>query len=209
MVKSGETLDRIRRRLAGSQPPAAFSPKRVKSDVPADFLPRPPWKPAAVLLPVVPRPAGASLLFTERTTGLQDHAGQVSFPGGSREPQDRDAADTALREAEEEIGLPRRQVEIAGYLNGYLTVTGYAITPVVGLVEPQFELRPDALEVAEVFEVPLGFLADPRNRQVRSRQVGGRDVGFYLFQYGSHVIWGATAAILVDFLDRLQREPPA
>lgn len=148
------------------------------------------------------------MLFTRRTERLHDHAGQVSFPGGGREDADRDPVDTALRETEEEVGLDRRRVEVVGFLDGYLTITGYAVTPVVGIVTPGFDLRPDPLEVAEVFEAPLAFLADPGNRELREREFGGRKLGYYLFNYGDQVIWGATAAMLVAFLDRLSGEGP-
>jgi 8-oxo-dGTP pyrophosphatase MutT (NUDIX family) len=144
------------------------------------------------------------VLFTKRTEQLHDHAGQVSFPGGGREPQDADPLATALRETHEEIGLKPEQVEVAGFLRGYLTISGYAVTPVVGLVKPGFDLMIDPLEVAEVFEVPLTFLADPRNRQVQTRELGGEQVGFYLYQYQGQTIWGATAAMLVNFLDTLE-----
>jgi hypothetical protein len=95
-------------------------------------------------------------------------------------------------------------VTVAGFLDGCLTVSGYAVTPVVALVTPVFRLRLDPLEVAEVFEVPLVFLADPANRQVRERRLGGRNVGYYVFEYGPHLIWGATAGMLVNFLDKLE-----
>ena len=100
-------------------------------------------------------------------------------------------------------------MEVAGFLDGYLTITGYAVTPVVGLVQPGFTLTPDPLEVAEVFEVPLAFLRDPANRQVRARRVGDRDVGYYLFKYLHHAIWGATAAMLVNFLHKINHPEAA
>ena len=193
----------VRRTFGGSRAPDDFSPRRILGDLPPDFLPKPPWKPAAVLLPLVVHPEMPTVLLTQRTQDLQEHAGQVSFPGGSREAQDPDPIATALRETEEEIGLSRSHVEVAGYLSGYLTVTGYAVSPVVGLVRPGFSLALDPLEVAEVFEVPLAFLADPLNRQVEERQLAGRNVGYYVFNYGQHRIWGATAAMLVNFLDSL------
>lgn len=200
---NGDISALIRRRLAGSRVPEDFSARRVQGDLPPEFMPKPPWKPAAVLIPVVERPEGHTLLFTERTQRLQDHAGQVSFPGGSREVRDRDPVETALRETEEEIGLARDHVQVVGFLGGYLTITGYAVTPVVGMVHPGFELHADPLEVAAVFEVPLAFLADPAHRETRHRELAGREVGYYLFQYQNHIIWGATAAMLVNFLDLL------
>ena len=202
-LKGGNFSELIRRRFAGTQAPADFSPRRVLGDLPSGFLPRQPWKPASVLLPLVAHPDAPTVLLTRRTEQLQDHAGQVSFPGGGREARDMDPVETALRETEEEIGLPRRHVEVVGYLRGYLTITGYAVTPVVGLVQPGFSVKIDPLEVAEVFEVPLNFLANPRNREVQTRELGGRDVGFYVFRYAGHSIWGATAAMLVNFLDAL------
>ncbi len=205
-LKGGNFPEFLRRRLVGSTPPTDFSPRRVVGDLPPDFLPKPPWRPASVLVPVVAHPGAPSVLLTRRTDRLQDHAGQVSFPGGGREPQDPDPVATALRETEEEIGLGRERVEVVGYLGGYLTISGYAVTPVVGLVRPGFSLSTDPLEVAEVFEVPLAFLLDPAHRQVQSRRVGNEEVGFYVFNYGEHVIWGATAAMLVNFLDTLKAE---
>lgn len=199
----------IRCSLRNSRPPRDFSPRRVLGDLPPDMLPRKPWKQAAVLVPLIMRRPDPTILLTERTQGLLDHAGQVSFPGGSREDQDADAVQTALRETEEETGLNRRLVEPVGFLDGYLTITGYAVTPVVGLISGGFELKPDPLEVAEVFEVPLTFLRDPANRQVRQRRLGKRELGYYLFKYHDHCIWGATAAMLVNFLQKLERAKAA
>jgi 8-oxo-dGTP pyrophosphatase MutT (NUDIX family) len=201
-INGEDIADLIHRRFAGTQPPQDFSVKRLGGDLPPGFLPEPPWKPASVLVPVVAHPQ-PTLLLTRRTEQLQDHAGQVSFPGGGRESADTDAVQTALRETEEEIGLGREYMKVAGFLDGYLTVSGYAVTPVVALVAPGFTLRLDPLEVAEVFEVPLAFLADPSNRQVRQRRFGDRDVSYYVFEYGPHLIWGATAGMLVNFLDKL------
>ncbi|HEX2666944.1 MAG TPA: CoA pyrophosphatase [Gammaproteobacteria bacterium] len=205
-LKGGNFPELIRRRFAGSQVPEDFSPRRMVGDLPPGFLPKQPWRPASVLLPLVTHPEGPTVLLTRRTDQLQDHGGQVSFPGGGREPQDPDPVATALRETREEIGLGHEYVEVVGYLRGYLTISGYAVTPVVGLVRPGFTLVPDPLEVAEVFEVPLAFLADTGNRQVQTREVGGEQVGFYLFEYRQHTIWGATAAMLVNFLDTLKAE---
>jgi 8-oxo-dGTP pyrophosphatase MutT (NUDIX family) len=199
----GKFPDLIRQVFKGTEAPQDFSPRRIIGDLPPDLLPRQPWKPAAVLLPLVIHADMPTVLLTQRTEGLQEHAGQVSFPGGSREQADRDPVETALRETEEEIGLPRDHVEVAGYLDGYLTITGYTVSPVVGLVHPGFKLSVDPLEVAAVFEVPLSFLMDPRNRQVERRALAGRDVGYYVFNYEQHRIWGATAAMLVNFLDKL------
>ena len=202
---SNDFPDLVRRAFGGNRAPEDFSPRRAVGDLPPDFLPKQPWKPASVLVPLVTHPDMPTVLLTQRTQGLQEHAGQVSFPGGSREQRDRDPVETALRETEEEIGLDRSYVEIAGYLSGYLTITGYAVSPVVGLVHPGFTLKLDPLEVAEVFEVPLAFLADPLNRQVEERQWAGPKVSYYVFNYGQHRIWGATASMLVNFLDSLTK----
>ena len=153
---------------------------------------------AAVLIPVVAHPERLTVLFTQRTTHLKSHAGQVSFPGGRAEPGDASAEFTALREAAEEIGLAADRVEILGRLPDYRTRTGFRVTPVVGATRPPLELTPDPREVETVFEVPLEFLLDERNRERRTRQFQGLSVGFYVYEYQGHVIWGATAGMLVN-----------
>jgi 8-oxo-dGTP pyrophosphatase MutT (NUDIX family) len=160
--------------------------------------------PAAVLVPVVNRPAGLTALLTRRTEHLAYHAGQISFPGGHMEPGDARPEDAALRETEEEIGLHRRHVEVIGRLDRYLTRTGFDVTPVVAVVEPPFDLAPDPHEVAEVFEVPLDFLLDPRNHQRHSRQYEGRERHFYAMPYGAYYIWGATAGMLRNLYERVR-----
>jgi 8-oxo-dGTP pyrophosphatase MutT (NUDIX family) len=163
-------------------------------------------RPAAVLVPVVRREDGLTVLFTRRTAHLHDHAGQISFPGGRVEPGDRSAAETALRESGEEIGLEPASVEILGELHQYVTVTGYRVSPVVGLVTPPLDLRPDDFEVAEVFEVPLSFLLDPSNHQ-RNRVVNeGRERLYFAVPYGQYYIWGATAGMLMNFYSFLTTE---
>jgi len=160
--------------------------------------------PAAVLMPLVERSEGYTVLLTQRTAHLEHHAGQISFPGGRAEEEDANPVDTALREAEEEIGLQRRHVvEIAGFLDLYQTVTGFLITPVVGFVTPPFELALDAFEVAEAFEVPLDFILDPRNHESRSMFYKGQHRRYYVIPYEDRFIWGATAAMLVNFARRL------
>lgn len=160
--------------------------------------------PAAVLIPVVAHPGGLTVLFTQRTTRLRSHSGQVSFPGGRAEPGDASAEFTALREAQEEIGLALERVEILGRLPEYHTRTGFRVTPVIGLIQPPLELTPDPREVESVFEVPLSFLLDPANRQRRTRELQGRSVGFYVFEYQGHMIWGATAGMLVNLHKMLE-----
>jgi 8-oxo-dGTP pyrophosphatase MutT (NUDIX family) len=199
----------IRSALRGSEPPRDFTARRVLADLPPNMQPRRPWKSAAVLVPIILHPQGLTILLTQRTENLLDHAGQVSFPGGSSEVGDSDPVQTALRETDEETGIARQFIEAIGFLDGYLTITGYAVTPVVGLVKPGFRLQPDPLEVAEIFEVPLEFLRNPANRQIRSRRVGECEVGYYVFDYNRHVIWGATAGILVNFLHKLDWEQMA
>jgi len=152
---------------------------------------------AAVLVPVVTRDRELSVLFTRRTAHLHDHAGQISFPGGRAESEET-PLDTALRETEEEIGLHRQHVEILGTLNDYTTVTGYRVTPVVGLLRPPFDLAPDDFEVAEVFEVPLAFLLDPTNHQRNQLVHDGIRRHYYAMPYGAYYIWGATAGMLMN-----------
>ena len=156
---------------------------------------------AAVLLPLIARDE-PRLLFTRRTEGLARHPGQVSFPGGRSEPGDLSPVETALRETFEETGIAPGFVTVAGYLDRYLTGTGFDIQPVVGLVSEGFALAPDPAEVADVFEVPLAFLLDPANRRRESRQIAGRQRRFYVFTYKEHEIWGATAAIIVNLAER-------
>ena len=153
---------------------------------------------ASVLIPLVQREDGLSMLLTQRTAHLTDHAGQISFPGGRAEEYDASAIDTALRETEEEIGLHRRHIEIVGVLPDYVTGTGYRVTPVVGLITPPFELTPDANEVAEIFEVPLAFLMDAGNHRRLSFDLpeGAGRRSFYAMPYERFFIWGATAGML-------------
>ena len=157
---------------------------------------------AAVLLPVVAR-AEPAVLFTRRTDTLTRHGGQVSFPGGRCEPGDISPVETALRETFEETGIAPSFVTMAGYLDRYLTGTGFDIQPVVGVLADGFALAPEPREVAEIFEVPLAFLCDPANRRRESRVFGGLTRSFYAFTYKEHEIWGATAAIIVNFAQRL------
>lgn len=151
---------------------------------------------AAVLIPLLLKDDGLWVLLTQRTNHLHDHAGQISFPGGRMDPEDQNPSETALRESEEEIGLDRKRVEIIGHLPQYLTVSGYSVTPVVGLVQAQAEYVLDEFEVADIFEVPLSFLLDPANHQVRlwQSEQGGRR--FYAMPYENRFIWGATAGML-------------
>jgi 8-oxo-dGTP pyrophosphatase MutT (NUDIX family) len=158
-----------------------------------------------VLVPLVQRDAGVTVLLTQRTSHLRDHAGQISFPGGRAEASDADAIDTALRETEEEVGLARRHVEVIGALPVYHTVTNYDVTPIVALVHPPFELAIDAHEVAEAFEVPLAFLMTPAHHQRHVFEFAGGQRAFLSMPWprpdgqGDYFIWGATAAMLRNF----------
>ncbi len=151
---------------------------------------------ASVLVPLVQRDDGLTVLLTRRTDHLRDHAGQVSFPGGRAEAHDADVAATALREAEEEVGLAHDRVEVIGQLPAYTTVTNFVVTPVVALVTPPFDLKLDPGEVAEAFEVPLSFLMTPANHQRHSVVLEGSSRHFLSMPWGGYFIWGATAAML-------------
>lgn len=159
--------------------------------------------PASVLFPIVLRDTGPSVLLTQRNEHLKYHPGQVSFPGGRVEPEDASPAHTALREAQEEIGLSSEHVEIVGYLPEYRTGTGFRITPVVAFVRPPFELVADSQEVAEVFEVPLSFLMNPENHQQRMIHNRGKLRPYFVMPYGNYFIWGATAGMIVALYQAL------
>ncbi len=162
---------------------------------------------AAVLLPVVAGPA-PTLLLTRRVNTLTRHSGQISFPGGRCEPRDRTPARTALRETWEETGIVPRFVRLAGFLDRYVTSTGFDVQPVVGVLTPGFGLTLEAHEVAEVFQVPLAFLCDPANRMRETREWQGRPRSFYVYRWEGHEIWGATAAIIADLADRIGPNAP-
>jgi len=159
---------------------------------------------AAVLVPLIIRDSGITVLFTQRTTHLADHAGQISFPGGRVEAGDASTQDTALREAEEEIGLPRSQVDILGMLPDYYIPTGFRVTPVVGLIAVPFPVKIDSFEVEEIFEVPLHFFLDPANHEQHSTNFQGRPRRYYAMPYQGRFIWGATAGILYNLYQALR-----
>jgi len=208
-MNDAELKQRIRERLQFRSLSHAL-PKR------GDFDLNPKWReslasnraltPAAVLIPIIEREP-LSVLFTQRASHLARHAGQVSFPGGRLHGDDHDAVAAALRETEEEVGLARSFVEICGELDRYETGTGFAIQPFVGLVKPGFDLKVDASEVAEAFEVPLSFLMDPTNHEPRTAKWQGRERQFYAMTYNGHYIWGATAGILINLHERLYGSP--
>lgn len=197
--------ERILTQLAGSSPAedvAAAALARLPAGIASALYPEP-LTPAAVLVPLVDRAEGYRLLLTERTAHLNDHPGQISFPGGRVEPNDSDAVATALRESGEEIGLRASQVEIAGFLPPHAVVTGFAVTPVVGLVQPPLALALDEYEVAGAFEVPLNFFLDPAQRQERQREVRGLVLRTVEYHYGEKRIWGATAQMIDMLLEIL------
>ena len=158
---------------------------------------------AAVLVPIIRHDAEVTVLLTTRHAGLRQHSGQIAFPGGKIDADDASPLAAALREAEEEIGLGRECVTPLGYLDPYLTGTGYRVLPVVALVAPPLRLTINPQEVDDAFEVPLGFLMDPGNHELHAREFGGRLRRFYAMPFGGRFIWGATAGMLRNLYDRL------
>jgi 8-oxo-dGTP pyrophosphatase MutT (NUDIX family) len=159
--------------------------------------------PAAVLVPLIDHQGGMSVLLTQRTAHLTAHAGQISFPGGRVEEADADTVAAALRETEEEVGLPRDRVSVIGRLDTYVTGTGFEIAPIVGIVEPPVPIAIDPFEVAEAFEVPLAFILDRRNHQRIEREVGAHNRSYFVLPFEGRNIWGATAGILVNLAEVL------
>ena len=183
---------------------ASHAPTRGDRDLNPDWRDLPaPKKPAAVLAPIVRRPEGWTMLFTQRAHDTPAHPGQVSFPGGRVQAADASALHTALRETEEEIGLARALIEPLGAWDRYDTGTGFSVTPIVGLVEPGFELTLDPREVADVFETPLAFLMNPANHERREAEWGGQLRRYYAMPYEDRFIWGATAGMIRALWERL------
>lgn len=198
---SGEELrERVRARLAAACWPAGELrigpfPPAVTARI-RHLFPESP-RPAAVLVPLVERPEGLTVLLTYRSHHLPHHAGQISFPGGALEPGDEDPESAALRETEEEVGLRRRHVEVVGRLPDHVVISGYQVTPVVGLVRPGFSLSPDPTEVSAVFEAPVSHLFDPATHRRVVRRIGDQELETFDLPWEGHNIWGATAGILL------------
>ena len=178
-------------------------PRRGDDDLNPGLTHPGPLTRAAVLVPLVEREAGYTVILTQRTDHLRDHGGQISFPGGRMEARDESAEAAALREAEEEIGLPGGLVSLVGRLDRYETRTGFTVMPIVGVVNPSFVPKLDKFEVAEVFEVPLGFILDPGNHERQSRVFEGKIRQFYVLAYEERYIWGATAGMLINLYEVL------
>ncbi|HEV7607412.1 MAG TPA: CoA pyrophosphatase [Steroidobacteraceae bacterium] len=208
-----ELRSRILRRFEGTQPRHELADwrllgvdaersRRLQRHFPANPVP------AAVLVALVDRPEGLTVLLTERASQLAQHAAQVSFPGGRLEESDPDVASAALREAQEEIGLDPARVRVFGYLPDHLVISGFRVTPVLSLVTPPFELTPNPAEVAEVFEVPLSHVFDRNNHKARLRRVGDEDLLLYDIPWQGQHIWGATAGMLLTFVRMVQEGQP-
>jgi 8-oxo-dGTP pyrophosphatase MutT (NUDIX family) len=204
-----ELRARILRRFEGSQPRHELADwrllgidaertRRMQQHFPANPVP------AAVLVALVDRPEGLTVLLTQRASQLAKHAAQISFPGGRLEESDADVASAAMREAQEEIGLDPARVRVFGYLPDHLVISGFRVTPVLSLVTPPFELVPNPAEVAEVFEVPVSHVFDRNNHKARLRRVGDEDMLLFDIPFEGHSIWGATAGMLLTFVRMVQ-----
>ncbi len=167
-------------------------------------LPGDGWREAAVLVPLFTRDGVPHVLFTQRPESLRQHAGQIAFPGGARDPEDLTPLHTALRETHEELGIPPEQVQVLGMLDEIATITHFRVAPFVGVIPPAFPYVPSPDEVASVLEVPLPSLLDPARRRTERRRIFDRDLDVYFYEHGPHTIWGATAHILRDLLAEIE-----
>lgn len=208
-VGATEFFDRSKARLGFDVPPALYDPNIVPTsgdpgtDRMLEIIAREqPVRPAAVLIPIIDRPE-PTVLLTQRAAHLNDHAGQIAFPGGKIDAIDPAPVDAALREAEEEVGLSRQFVEPIGYLDLYGTGFGFRILPTVAKVKPGFELTINHCEVDDAFEVPLSFLMNPANHQVHSKEFRGMERSYYAMPFAERYIWGATAGILRVLYERI------
>ena len=198
----------VRHRLADTRMPADpldVDVTDLNHRMPARTVERllPGLRPAGVLIPLIERGSSLSVLLPERSADLKHHAGQVSFPGGGMEAGDADIAATALRETHEEVGIRPEQIDVAGYLQPTPTVTGYAVTPVIGFVKHDYSLRIDRTEVESAFEVPLEFLMDETNEEHSEREFEGMTVSVVTFHYDGYRIWGATAGMLLTLRSKI------
>ena len=205
------TADRVRQQFADTALPSSPTdvvelpgsrhwPESLRAQLNATLTP------AGVLIPIFQREdAGLTVMLTQRSAELKHHAGQISFPGGRMEDADNDIAHTALRETHEEVGIPSEQVTVVGYLPPMPTITGYAVTPIVGLVDSRAEAIADRSEVEFAFEVPLSFLLESANRQVVERDLHGKMVPMVEYHYAEHRIWGATAMMIIEFIKILKK----
>ena len=211
MLTGQELRERILRRFQGSQPQHELADwrllgmdaervRRMQKHFPANPVA------AAVLVPLVDRPEGLTVLLTQRASQMANHAAQISFPGGRLDDSDADVASAALREATEEIGLDSAHVNVFGYLPDHLVISGFRVTPVLSLVTPPFSLTLNPAEVAEVFEVPLSHVFDKTNHKARLRRVGDEDMLLFDIPWQGHSIWGATAGMLLTFIRMVQEE---
>lgn len=201
-------IDRLIASLRGSRPPLDLQGEalaRVPGGLASQLFPGP-LVPAAVLVGLVSRDSGWEVLLTRRTEQLRDHPGQISFPGGRLEAGDAGPLAAAVREAREEVGIGAEFIDVVGYLPPYAVVTGFAVSPVVAILRPGFSLQADPVEVAEIFGVPLDYLLDPASFVRGERTVRGVRLPVYSCQFGSHVIWGATAQILHSLGDCIHAE---
>jgi 8-oxo-dGTP pyrophosphatase MutT (NUDIX family) len=203
---------RILRRFEGTEPRHELADwrllgvdtehsRRLQRHFPSDPVP------AAVLVPLIDRPEGLTVLLTQRATQLARHSGQISFPGGRVDPTDADVASAALREAQEEIGLDPARVRVFGYLPDHIVISGFRVTPVLALVTPPVTLELNPAEVAGVFEVPVTHVFDTNNHEARLRRVGDEDLLLYDIPWEGQNIWGATAGMLLTFMRMLESEP--
>jgi len=210
-LRPAELRARILQRFEGSQPRHELADwrllgvnaehsRRLQQHFPADPVP------AAVLVALVDRPEGLTVLLTQRASQLTQHAAQISFPGGRLEESDPDIASAAVREAQEEIGLDPQRVRVFGYLPDHLVISGFRVTPVLSLVTPPFSLVPNPAEVAEVFEVPVSHVFDRNNHKARLRRVGDEDLLLYDIPWQGQNIWGATAGMLLTFVRMVEGE---
>jgi len=208
-IDAADFFERAHARLRFDVPPALHDPDIVQTSGDAgtdrmlEIVAREqPIRPAAVLIPVVARPE-PTVLLTLRASHLNDHAGQIAFPGGKIDPADASPRDAALREAFEEVGLDRGFIDPIGYLDVYGTAFGYRILPTLARVSPGFELKISRDEVDDAFEVPLAFLMNPLNHQLHSKEFRGMERFYYAMPYAGHYIWGATAGILRLLYERI------